>query len=98
MLPFFRRQPYACANQSNNHNQIVAVPPSNPENVTDSSVAESTVDLVVTQIMDKNAMQTQRFRAKATSNQYNPRVQKFKVGCNLMYAGTALETRFTVTK
>ena len=64
MLPFFHRQPYAHANQSNNHNQIVAVPPSNPENVTHSSVAESTVDLVVTQIMDQTALQTHRFQAK----------------------------------
>ena len=58
MLPFFRRQPYIYANQSNNHNQIVVVPPSNPENVTHSLVAESTADLVVTQIMDQTTMQT----------------------------------------
>lgn len=98
MLPFFRRQPYGHANRSNNRNQIVAVPPSNPENIANLSVAESTADLVVTQIMDQTAMQTQRFRAKATNNQYDPRVVEFKVWCNQMYSGTPLETRYTVTE
>ena len=67
MLPFFRRQPYARANQSNNHNQIIVAPPPNPENITHSSVAESTADLVVTQIIDQTAMQTQSFRQLTTS-------------------------------
>ena len=82
MLLFFCRQPYSCANQSKNNNQIVAVPPSNPETVTHSSVAESSADLVVTQIMDQTAMQTQGFRAKTTNNQYDSRVVEFKVQCN----------------
>ena len=98
MLLFFCRQPYSCANQSKNNNQIVAVPPSNPETVTHSSVAESSADLVVTQIMDQTAMQTQRFRAKATNNQYGPRVVEVEVWCNQMYVGTSLETRFAVTE
>ena len=43
-------------------------------------------------------MQTHRFRAKATNNQYKPRIVEFKVWCNQMYAGAPLETRYTVTE
>jgi len=87
-------------NSSNEQNRIIPFHPANTTTNTNAATnfALSTGDMMCDTIMTTTKLDNQRHRAKATNNQYDPRVVEFKQWCDQYFENDTLETRYTVTE
>ena len=87
-------------NSSNEQNRIIPFHPANTTTNTNAATnfALSTGDMMCDTIMTTTKLDNQRHRAKATNNQYDPRVIEFKQWCDQYFENDTLETRYTVTE